>query len=111
MQSLSLQETESIFKAHILKDSNFLNTFSSNNINFNVSQIVDNIMKLLSNLNLMPLAMRFMHALSDSQKALKLYKTYPMQYESQEFEKWQKQTNELFSSYRTFSKEDDRLFF
>jgi len=102
LQSLTLDQINEIFKAGIIDERNFATTYSTSEISYNISNMADKIIKVFSHPSLLPLILRFRQALSDSKKALALYREYPEYYQEEEFLKWQKKTNELFSKYRTF---------
>ncbi|MFH1760342.1 MAG: NAD(P)/FAD-dependent oxidoreductase [bacterium] len=102
LQSLSIREINGIFKAGLLRDENFINTFSSNEVRYNINQILENLGKFFSNFRLLPLGVRFIQMARDSQKALNIYKNYPPGFNRDLFLKWQTETNNLFSHYRTF---------
>ncbi|MBN1412089.1 MAG: NAD(P)/FAD-dependent oxidoreductase [Spirochaetales bacterium] len=106
LQYLELNEINEVFRAGLLRDENFINTFSSNVINFDIMQILDNFGKILTHLNLLPLGLKFIQVFRDSQRALNIYKKYPSAYNESEFSTWVSQTNALFSHYRTFDKEE-----
>jgi digeranylgeranylglycerophospholipid reductase len=110
LQSLNTKDIDSIFKSGLLKNDNFVNTFSSNKIHYDVLQVMDNLVKIFSNFSLVPIALRLMQSFNDSGKALKLYKKYPEKYNKEKFIEWQKQTDSLFSHYRTFSKGEKESF-
>jgi len=102
LQSMSLQELDDVFRARLVTNENFISTFSSNIIEYNIQQVLENIVKVLSHINLLPLSLRFVQTLRDSQKAYKLYKKFPEKYNKQEFIYWMKCTSDLFAHYSTF---------
>jgi digeranylgeranylglycerophospholipid reductase len=111
LQSLSFEEIDEIFKAGMLKNEDFVNTFSSKSIELNVAETLENLGKLLSHLNLFAVGMRFFQALNDSKKALHIYKKYPEKYNKKIFFEWVEETNHLFSHYRTFKKGEKEVFY
>jgi len=110
LQSLSTKDIDEIFKSGLLKNDNFVNTFSSNKIKYDIIQILDKLIKIFSNFKLLPIGLKLIQSFGDSEKALKIYKTYPEVFNKDEFTAWQKQTDVLFSHYRTFSKGEKETF-
>jgi flavin-dependent dehydrogenase len=102
IQSVTVGEMNDIFKSGLIKDKNFVTTYSTSEISYNISSAIDNIKKIFTNPQLLPVILRFIQALSDSKKALELYLDYPKSFNADEFVEWQEKTNLLFSNYRTF---------
>ncbi len=111
IQSLSVNEMDEIFKMDFFKNKNFVNTISSNTINFDILEILENIGKLFGNIKMIPMGIHFLQTLSDSKKAVAIYKNFPGTSRKKDFIEWQKQTNQLFSHYRTFSSDQKDEFF
>lgn len=107
LQSLSLQDLERVFNAGLLKDENFVNTFNSHSIKYNIREIIQSIIRVFSHPGLLPLGARLLQALKDSGKALDFYKRYPVEYRKEEFENWQRESSRIFASYRTFAPGED----
>ncbi len=110
LQSLSTEDLDGIFKSGLLTEDNFVNTFSSNTIKYDILNVMDNLVKIFSNFKLLPIGLKLIQSLGDSKKVLKVYKNYPKAFEKEEFVAWQKQTDALFSRYRTFSKGEKETF-
>jgi flavin-dependent dehydrogenase len=110
LQSLSTKDIDSIFKSGLMKNDNFVNTFSSNKIKYDIMQVIDNLVKIFGNLFLVPIGLRLIQSFNDSGRALRLYKRYPEDFNMDKFIEWQKQTDSLFSHYRTFSKDEKESF-
>jgi digeranylgeranylglycerophospholipid reductase len=111
LQSLSFEEIDEIFRAGLLKNEDFVNTFSSKSIELNVAEALENLGRLFGHLNLFAVGMRFFQALNDSKKALHIYKKYPEHYDKKVFLRWVEETNRLFSHYRTFKKGEKEVFY
>jgi flavin-dependent dehydrogenase len=111
LQSLSFEEIDEIFRAGLLKNEYFVNTFSSKSIELNVAEALENLGRLFGHLNLFAVGMRFFQALNDSKKALHIYKKYPEHYDKKVFLRWVEETNRLFSHYRTFKKGEKEVFY
>ena len=101
LQSISSEDMDEVFRAHLITNENFINTFSSNIIEYDVNQILDNIVKVISHISLLPLSLRFLQTLRDSQRVYRLYKNYPETFRQKNFIQWEKNTSELFSHYST----------
>lgn len=110
LQSLTTKDIDSIFKSGLLKNDNFVNTFSSNKIKYDIMETIENLVKIFSNFSLLPIGFKLIQSFNDSGRALKLYKKYPEEFNKEEFIEWQKQTDSLFSHYRTFSKGEKESF-
>jgi flavin-dependent dehydrogenase len=110
VQSLTDEEIERVFKAGLIQNENFVDTFSSNTIKYDIVDILENLGKIFSNIEVLPVGLRFIQAFRDSQKALQIYKRYPQDFVQKDFLAWQKQTDELFSHYRTFSDKKEETF-
>ncbi|MBN1697934.1 MAG: NAD(P)/FAD-dependent oxidoreductase [Spirochaetales bacterium] len=111
LQSLSFEEIDEIFKAGLLKNEDFVNTFSSKTIELDLPQILEDLGKLFGHFNLFAVGMRFFQALNDSKKAMNIYKRYPEIYNKEAFSRWVDETNRLFSHYRTFRKGEKEEFY
>jgi len=111
LQSLSEENINEVFKVGLLKDENFLNTYTSNTIRYNIWEILENMRKFFGHIQMIPLGIHFLQALKDSQRAMELYKNYPEKTNNEEFTKWVKETDNLFSKYRTFRKGGREIYF
>lgn len=110
LQSLSSEEINEVFKAGLLRNETFLSTFSSNIIKFDALRVIEDLGKLFSHISLIQVGMRFLQALSDSKRALSIYKKYPEIYNTKSFKRWVDETNRLFSHYRTYSSPEEESF-
>jgi digeranylgeranylglycerophospholipid reductase len=99
MQSLTYDEIKSIFNSHFLKDSNFIDLYSSNKFVYNIQQIFELFSRLISNVELIPIGMQMVQTIRDSQRILRLYQNYPSVYNKERFLSWKQQVNSVFSRY------------
>lgn len=102
LQSLDQEQINDVFKSGLLKEKDFMSTFSSNSIEYNFSSVLDSLRHLFAHFrSLMPIAVKFVQMVGDSQKAQRLYADYPAEWDAALFERWQDRTNHLFAMYRT----------
>jgi flavin-dependent dehydrogenase len=99
LQSLTTKQINDVFKSGFLRDRNFMSTFSSNEIHYNINMILENLISLFGNLKLLSLGVRFGQMARDSQKLLKLYKEFPGEWDRKAFLDWQEKTEKLIAPY------------
>lgn len=103
LQSLDSAAISEAFKAGFIKNEAFMNTFTSNTINYNLMDILSNIGTVINHLKLIPVGIHVVQAINDSKKIHGLYKEYPPTLNHKRFTAWQKHTSAVFNNYRTFA--------
>jgi hypothetical protein len=66
---------------------------------YNFNQILTDIKKVLSDLNLLPLSIKLLQLINTSGHIFNLYRHYCKEYDAVEFANWQKKVAKVFEAY------------
>jgi digeranylgeranylglycerophospholipid reductase len=103
LQNLPIAETEKIFENGLLQDENFIQIYAADRLVYNLSQIVDNVGKIITNPIMLPTGLHMAGVLRDSEKVLHLYQNYPKEWDKKALFNWMFQINKIFKKPVYFS--------
>ena len=96
LQSQTMDKLNQIFKAGLFKDENFIQTYSSTKIIYDMQHIMNSFKKIISNYKLLPLGINLVQLIRDSEKVLHHYRDYPQEWDKDTFLNWQAVTEKCF---------------
>jgi digeranylgeranylglycerophospholipid reductase len=102
LQHLGIKKLSRIIRSGLFYDDNFLQLYSSNQINYNINHIADVLGKIFANPGLLPVGVNIAQTVVDSNRVSQLYQKYPRHCNKAEFFQWRYNVNRYFKKYHYY---------
>jgi digeranylgeranylglycerophospholipid reductase len=102
LQHLGSKRLDRIIRSGLFYDDNFLQLYSSNQINYNINHIADVLRKIFANPGLLSVGMNIAQTVVDSNRMIQLYQKYPRHCHKADFFDWRYNVNRYFKKYHYY---------